>query len=94
MQTGGRHLMCIRRTGGLRKRVGPATHSVRSPLHHRPAAQPAEGAQPVSRTIGVVQLLARQRGSAQEEMAVRVAHTQLPGGDVPENRADGGYHCR
>ncbi|MFB7310828.1 hypothetical protein [Streptomyces sp. NPDC056192] len=71
----------------------PRAHPVRRPPHHRPAPWSPEAAQPLGRSLAVVQLLARQGRAAQNEMVLGVAQAELPGRDAAEDRADRGYHC-
>ncbi|MFD7755787.1 hypothetical protein [Streptomyces sp. NPDC059757] len=85
-------------TSGPVEWAGDASMSAPRPSRTASTAPPTapwspEAAQPLGRSLAVVQLLARQGRAAQNEIVLGVAQAQLPGRDVAEDRADRGYHC-
>ena len=88
MQAGGGDDVDARGAGDVREVVDAASHPVGSPLGDRPAAEAGEGAELGGGRGGVVEFLARQPGRADEEVVVGVAHAEVAGGDVAEDRPD------
>lgn len=83
-----------RRGRQLGQQLGPAPQTVRRPLDDRAAARLPVGAQFRLGGCRVVELLAGEQRAAEEEVVVRVAHTEFLRRHVPEHGPYGrGHQC-